>query len=225
MLSELPGFCTSGVRASRPVGRPVGRRTALRLAAGAALAAPLARSAAASPVTEPVERLYAGLLGIMKQGRATPFAQRFAALAPVVEQAFDLRTILEVSIGPRWAALPAEEQASVLDAYQRYTVSTYVANFNSFNGQRFEVLPTVRSAGRDQVVQSRIIPVDGTTREIDYAMRQEGGAFRIVDVLLDGSISRVAVQRSDFRSLVGSRNAAALLETLRRKTADLQGQS
>jgi phospholipid transport system substrate-binding protein len=198
------------------------RRVIGCLAVGGALAVPLARTARASPVTEPVERLYDGLLTIMKQGRATPFAQRYDTLAPVIEQVFDLVTILQVSIGPRWASLPSDEQASVLDAYVRYTVSTYVANFNSFSGQRFEVLPEVRMAGRDQVVQSRIIPASGTAREIDYAMRQDNGAFRIVDVLLDGSISRVAVQRSDFRSLITSGGTPALLDSLRRKTADLQ---
>ncbi len=36
----------------------------------------------------------------------------------------------------------------------------------------------------------------------------DAGGWRIVDVLLDGSISRVAVQRSDFRSLLGNGGAA-----------------
>jgi phospholipid transport system substrate-binding protein len=205
--------------------RIIGRRAVAGLLASAAVAVPLAHRAEASPVTDPVERLYAGLLGIMKQGRGTPFSARYNALAPVVEQVFDLAGILQVSVGPRWSSMGAGEQAGVLDAYRRYTVATYVANFDNFNGQRFEVLPTTRTAGRDQVVQSRIIPANGAPREIDYAMRQEGGGYRIVDVLLDGSISRVAVQRSDFRALIGSGGTAALLDSLQRKTADLQAQS
>ena len=78
-----------------------------------------------------------------------------------------------------------------------------------------------RAVGRDEVVQSRIIPVAGATRELDYAMRQVGGEWRIVDVLFDGSISRLAVQRSDFRALMAG-GGAALLASLRQKTADLQ---
>ena len=54
-------------------------------------------------------------------------------------------------------------------------------------------------------------------------MRQGGGAWKAVDVLADGSISRVAVQRSDFRRLVGRGGAQALIESLNRKTADLSG--
>jgi phospholipid transport system substrate-binding protein len=185
----------------------------------------LAAPAAASEVTGPVERLYAALLGIMKQGRATPFARRYDAIAPVIDAVFDLPGILQVSVGLRWAALPADEQAALLDAYRAYTVSTYVANFDNFNGQRFEVLPGARAVGNDQVVQSRIIAANGSPRALDYALRPVGGQWRIVDVLFDGSISRLAVQRSDFRAVMAGGGGPALLASLQQKTADLQAAS
>jgi hypothetical protein len=43
--------------------------------------------------------------------------------------------------------------------------------------------------------------------------------------LLDGTISRVAVQHSDFRGLLGSGDAANLIASLQRKAADLSGGS
>jgi phospholipid transport system substrate-binding protein len=42
-------------------------------------------------------------------------------------------------------------------------------------------------------------------------------------VLADGAISRVAVQRSDFRSLLMRGGAPALAASLQQKTADLGG--
>ena len=42
-------------------------------------------------------------------------------------------------------------------------------------------------------------------------------------MLADGSISRVAVQRSDFRRLVSRGGAQALIESLNQKTNDLSG--
>ena len=44
-----------------------------------------------------------------------------------------------------------------------------------------------------------------------------------MDVLMDGSISRVAVQRSDFRSLLSSGGAPALVAGLQHKVANLSG--
>jgi phospholipid transport system substrate-binding protein len=53
-------------------------------------------------------------------------------------------------------------------------------------------------------------------------MRQsKGGAWQVVDVLADGSISRVAVQRSDFRHLLARGGPQALAESLRNKSANL----
>jgi phospholipid transport system substrate-binding protein len=54
-------------------------------------------------------------------------------------------------------------------------------------------------------------------------MRQEGSSWKAVDVLADGSISRVAVQRSDFRRLISRGGAQALIDSLNQKIADLSG--
>jgi phospholipid transport system substrate-binding protein len=45
----------------------------------------------------------------------------------------------------------------------------------------------------------------------------------VIDVLLDGTISRVAVQRSDFRGLLADGDASALVASLEQKIADLSG--
>jgi phospholipid transport system substrate-binding protein len=46
-----------------------------------------------------------------------------------------------------------------------------------------------------------------------------------VDVLAQGSISRVATQRSDFRTLLSNGGSAALVSSLESKVASLSGGS
>jgi phospholipid transport system substrate-binding protein len=75
--------------------------------------------------------------------------------------------------------------------------------------------------GNRQVVQTQIIPKSGNSHELDYVMREGGAGWRVVDVLADGSISRVAVQRSDFRRLLTRGGAPALVASLRSKSTDL----
>ena len=172
-------------------------------------------------VIAPIQQLVAGLLDIMKAGPGAPFTQRFAMLAPVIDQTFDLQAILQESVGASWAGLPADQQTMLFDAFRRYTVASYVNSFNSFDGQRFDVEPETRAVGNDQVVQTQIVPKSGTTHELDYVMREGGAGWRAVDVLADGSISRVAVQRSDFRRLLAKGGAQALADSLRAKSSDL----
>jgi phospholipid transport system substrate-binding protein len=58
---------------------------------------------------------------------------------------------------------------------------------------------------------------------LDYVMRRGPAGWQAVDVLTDGAISRVAVQRSDFRGLLTSGGVSALAEGLGRKVANLTG--
>jgi phospholipid transport system substrate-binding protein len=180
-----------------------------------------ARAAGEAAAIAPIQQLIGGLLQVMKAGGGTPFPQRFEMLAPVIDRTFDLSAILQESVGASWAALPPDQQTLLGQAFRRYTVATYVNSFDAFDGQRFEIMPETRAVGGEQVVQTRIIPKSGDSHELDYVMREGGGGWRAVDVLADGSISRVAVQRSDFRRLLARGGAQALVESLRSKSADL----
>jgi phospholipid transport system substrate-binding protein len=198
--------------------RLVHRRTLIAVTACLVTGGSIRAEAAA---VAPVHQLVDGLLQVMKAGSGTPFQQRFTMLAPVIDQTFDLQAILQESIGTYWGTMSADQHAMVAQAFRRYTVASYVNSFNNFNGQRFEINPDTRAVGAQQVVDTKIIPKDGDTHALDYVMREVPGGWRVVDVLADGSISRVAVQRSDFRRLLARGGAQALADSLAAKSVDL----
>ena len=197
--------------------------SALALAPLALAATPGRSQAAADPaILTPVNALIETLLIVMKQGQATPFASRVTTLAPVVDRSFDLDAILRASAGTGFAALDAAQQDALRAAFRDYTIASYVHSFNNFNGQRFEVQPDTRPvANGEQVVRTRIIPTSGESHALDYVVRASGNIWRVVDVLADGNVSRVAVQRSDFRRLLAQGGASALIGSLRAKVQEL----
>ncbi len=175
-----------------------------------------------------VQQFNDGLLQVMKAGQAVPFNDRVRMLAPVVEQVFDLPLILRRSVGSQWAKFTDAAKADLLAAFEAFTVATWVANFDSFNGEVFEIAPEIRPVGQEMVVQTRIVPKTGDVTRLDYVMREVGQAsagapavWRAGDILLNGTISRVAVQRSDFRAIVDAGDPGALISVLRNKTAAL----
>lgn len=191
-------------------------------AAAGAIAATAARGAiAAASSFAPVEALDQGILAVMRAGRSASFAQRMQMLTPVVQAAFDLPRILANSVGLRFAGFPPDAQAELLDVFTQFTVASYVANFDDYSGERFDVLPDTRRAGSDDVVQTKLVQTNGEILKLDYVVHRGDGGWRIVDVLLNGSISRVAVQRSDFRALLGGGEAGPLIGSLRDKVARL----
>jgi phospholipid transport system substrate-binding protein len=172
---------------------------------------------------QPIADLNSGLLRVMHAGKSTPFDQRVTILTPTVLHAFDLAAILQNSVGPaRWSTLPDAEKTELMDVFTRFTVDSYVANFNAYAGEKFVIAPEMRHVGNEVVVQTKIVATSGDPIKMDYVMRESDSGWRAVDILLDGSISRVAVTRSDFRALLAQGGASHLIESLRSKAVGLE---
>jgi phospholipid transport system substrate-binding protein len=207
----------------------MGRRGLLGLGLAVPLAAISWQPASAdttggSSPTAPIQRLDDALLAAMKAGERTSFDARYRQLDPVIGQVFDLNAVLAASIGLSWATMLEPQKAELAAAFRRYTVSSYVSNFNSYNGQSFEVSPSVRPVGNGEVVvQTRLLRTDDSPVKLDYVMRNGPAGWQVTDVLTDGSISRVAVQRSDFRQLLLAGGVPALTAGLGRKVSNLSG--
>ena len=187
----------------------------MTLCAGAALAQ------GGDPST-PIKTLDAALLTALKTG-SQPFPSRYAALAPAVDQAFNLPQILQTVVGLRWSSIPADQQKTLLATFRAYTISNYVSNFNSDSGDAINLLPETRTSGSDRVVETQIVPKAGEATRLDYVMRQGSGGWQAVDVLEQATISQVAVQRSDFRSLLSAGGAQKLTASLQAKIDTMSG--
>lgn len=195
----------------------------------AGLMAPMLARAAASDagdaaVLAPITALDAALIALMKQGsKGENFKQRYDTLMPVIAKIYDLDMILSVSVGLLWSQIPAAQQATLKQVFAAYTVATYVSSFDSYNGQRFTEQKTVRMLGPRRIVATQLVPKTGKPVDLDYVMTQIGADWRITDVLFDGTISKVATQRSDFSGLVMPGDASKLIAALRKKVATLSG--
>ena len=87
-----------------------------------AILASLALQAQAQPAaTAPIQELNAGLLQVMRAGKATPFQARMASLTPIVQRSFDLELILRNSVGPRFAGFSADQKAALLDSFTQFS--------------------------------------------------------------------------------------------------------
>jgi len=205
---------------------PLSRRALLSRVAAAAMLSSFgtrARADSDSQIDQPLRELYAGLETAMRAGRTKPFIDRFDALAPVIERVFDLKNVLMVSIGPRWSTFDEKTRTNLETVFHRFIVATYVASFDKYEGEKFHIVPELRDLGADRIVHTEIIAASGENTRLDYVMRRAGGSWRAEDVLIQGSISRVGVLRSDFRKILANGNGEALVASLRRKIADLSG--
>lgn len=187
---------------------------------------PVAQLAAASTQapTAIVQNFYDTLLATMKEGKKLGFAGRRDKLAPAIDRTFNLPLMTRLMVGPQWSSLTATEQTKLVDAFTAFSVATYASRFDDYSGERFVVSPAATpTAGGAVIVDSKLVPQDGKPVELDYLLRQGQGGWRIIDVYLSGTISELAARRSEFSSVLRREGAAALVNLLRQKTAQLSG--
>jgi phospholipid transport system substrate-binding protein len=198
------------------------------LLAALPLAFPTARAAASdaasTPEAAPVTALDDALIATMKAGSAgASFMARYTALKPVVERSFDLPNILQTSAGLLWPQIPPAQQAELLTLFTQYTVASYISSFSGYGGQHFDTLPGTRRVGAKRVVTTDLVAPGGHKTELAYVMAPTAGSWKITDVLFEGTISKVATQRSDFGSLIEPGNANKLIAALKQKVTALSG--
>ena len=168
-----------------------------------------------------VRGFYDTLLTTMKDGRTLGQSGRNARLAPVVDRVFDVPFMTRLAIGPSWATFSPAQQQQLTEAFRHYITATYADRFDSYSGQQLQVTGE-RPYNADVIVQTRIVKSDGETTTLNYLMRQNQGSWKISDVYLDGTISQLAVQRSEFYSILRRDGIDGLVIALNRKV-DLLG--
>jgi phospholipid transport system substrate-binding protein len=190
----------------------------------------LAGGSASSFAVEPagsagatIENLYASLLATMRNGSVLGASGRYAQLAPVIRQSFDLPYMARLAFGFGWSRLTPAQQQQVTESYGRYMSAVYAERFDSYHGQQLNVTGARQDPPYGLVVTSKIIKSDGDPVEVDYLMRQNGGRWAIGDIYLDGTISEVVTHRSEFAAILQRQGFDGLVAALDRKAETLTG--
>jgi phospholipid transport system substrate-binding protein len=175
----------------------------------------------ASP-EDSVQNFHETLISAMKDGRTLGETGRYARIEPVIRRLFDLPLMSRLAIGASWATLSPAQQQTATAAFGAYITATYADRFDSYSGQRLEVIGQHLS-GPGVIVKTRIVKSNGEPVSVEYAMRQNDGAWQISDVFLDGAISQLATQRSEFGAILRRGGFDGLIAALQRKVKLLAG--
>jgi phospholipid transport system substrate-binding protein len=172
-----------------------------------------------------VQGFYATLEETMKQGPELGFDGRYEKLEPVIQQTFDVPVMAKIAVGSEWTNFSADEKTRMLDAFNRYMVTTYAARFKAYKGQQFQVGEVKQPAENRALVETRLIRSNGEPVALNYLFRPgANGAWKIIDIYLSGAISEMARMRSDFSATVTGGGANALIAALEKKIVEIKSE-
>ncbi len=191
------------------------RPLALGLVLGFGLIVGGAQAAPTAP-RDVVERLYQTLGEVAREADALGYEGRFLRLAPVLSELYDFPTMTRLAAGSAWTEASEEQRQALIVAFRAMSIATYARRFAG-GSVRFEVLDNRELGPGDVVVRTKLVPGDGESVALDYRLRESEGSWRIVDVYLTGTISELAVRRSEFATIARDHGIDGLIRALEAK--------
>ena len=221
--------CASSLENSHVKARPL-RSSWILLGTAAVIAAGLLGGRALADASVPtesnsaqevVERLHAELIIVMKSAKELGYSGRFERLEPVVDAVFDTPFMAQKSIGRHWKTIAEEEKDRLLATFGQYTVANYAGRFDGYSGEAFETRGEEPSSHGTSLVRTVLILPKDDDVQLDYRLRPVGDGWKIIDVYLDGTVSELALRRSQYSSLIRREGLEALITALEEKMKNL----
>ncbi len=197
------------------------RNARLGLVLLALLLAPRAAPAETSEAVKVVETLHAALLDVMKQADSLGYEGRFDRLEPVLGRTFDLDFMAQKSVGRHWKELSPENQKRLIATFRRFTLANYAGRFDGWSGQRFETVGEDVSTHGTVIVKTRLVDPQDEDVQLNYRLGPVDDDWRIIDVYLNGTVSELALRRSENVSLLEREGIDSLLAALEERISVL----
>jgi phospholipid transport system substrate-binding protein len=172
--------------------------------------------------TETIEAFHAGLLEIMKHAKQLGIQGRIDQLTPLMSRTFDLEFMASKTVGRHWRKLSDEDKIRWVETFKEFTCTNYAGRFTGFTGEEFVTTGAEDAASETRVVLTKIVIPDEDDVQLNYRLIQRDGVWRVIDVFLNGSVSELALRRSEYSSTLKRDGFASLVRSVEDKIADLK---
>ncbi len=169
-----------------------------------------------------IESFHAGLLDIMKHAKELGIQGRIEKLEPLMKKCFDLEFMASKTVGGYWRKLSDDEKARWVEIFTRFTNATYAGRFTGFTGEEFVTTGVQKAPGDTRVVLTKIIVPDEDNVQLNYRLKMRDGQWKVIDVFLDGTVSELALRRSEYSSALKRDGFPQLVDSVEAKIKDLE---
>ena len=107
-----------------------------------------------------------------------------------------------------------QQKSAYLRVFTDITIATYANRFDGFSGESFATLGTEAALNDSLLVMTELRRPRKDPVRLTYVVLGSDDGPKIVDIYLDGSISELARQRSEYQSVLRSSGADALISGL-----------
>ena len=155
--------------------------------------------------------------------RSLPDTTRVKQMRAFLRENFDEAAISKFVLGTYWNRASEAQRAEFQKLYETVVAHNYAGLFKKYSGETFQVL-SQRGDADDTIVNAQINQTNGGPAiPVELQVRKDGGAWKAVDIKVDG-VSMPQTHRKEYSSVINrSRNGVeGLLTALRNKAKQLE---
>lgn len=167
------------------------------------------------PPSETIADFYYQLEQVMKADPQLSFEQRYRQLTSSIETTFHLLRMTQLAVGSHWSSLSEHHRRQLISVFSQLVIANYAKNFREYNGEIFTVLESHATSRGRVIVETTITTAQGEIVAINYLMTPLKKRWKVLDIYLNGTISELAIRRSEFSSVLRLHGVEALLERMR----------
>lgn len=198
----------------------MGARLAAVAAVGVVLAFAAPGRGAVSGAAGVIDGLDASLLDVLKQADALGYQGRLAKLQQILDGAYDMEFMAEKCLGTHAKTLTPAERAQWTASFRTLMAANWAARFDAYEGQTFTRIDEEPGANDTVVVRTKVTSPKEEV-QLSYRLRETPAGWQIIDLYLNGTVSELALRRSEYASVLERDGFAALITTVDAKIADL----
>ncbi len=174
-----------------------------------------------SPPQQVVSKLNDALAGVLKDAEKLGYQGRFDRLAPALDAAFDRSFMAHQALGRQWDTLSAADQARWQQVFSTMATANYASRFDHWAGQTFTILGEEAGANDTVMVRTKVTDPGHEDVELTYRMRETPAGWKVIDIYLKGTVSEIALRRSEYAVVLKRDGFEALVASLNGKIAEL----
>ena len=148
--------------------------------------------------------------------KSLPSPEQRRKVEAIVYEYFDFVTLSKLVLARNWKQLTPEQQTAFIEEFKQHLSITYGRNLERYTNERVTVTGERQETGGDYTVKSKILRPSAEDVLVDYRLRQQDGAWKVIDVVIEG-VSLVANFRSQFQEVIAGGGPDKLIRLLHEK--------
>jgi phospholipid transport system substrate-binding protein len=133
----------------------------------------------------------------------------------ISEEIFDFTELSKRSLGQNWNKLNPGQQEEFIKLFKSILETTYADKITTYTDEKVIFKGEITLSEKAVEVPTTIVTKTSEI-PINYRLFQEGGRWKVYDVVIEG-VSLVNNYRTQFREILANKTPEALLDILRKK--------